>query len=261
MTNARDRSQGTAREHAGRVAVITGAGRGFGLAFGHALAERGAHVVVADIDAEAGEAGAAEIRAAGGAASAFACDVADEAQVDALMADTVAQHGGIDVLINNAGLHSQAYNEPMAVSGVAKLRRLFDVNVMGVLQCTLAAAPHLAQRPGASIVNLSSSAAYGSGTAYGVSKLAVQGLTMCAARELGPSGVRVNAVAPGLIFTDTIRAELAPEAVAMVMGQQILPREGEERDIVEMLLFLVSERAAFVTGETFRVSGGFTLAI
>lgn len=251
----------TEHEHAGRVAVITGAGRGFGLAFGHALAARGAHVVVADVDAEAGDAAAAAIRAAGGAASAHPCDVADDDQVQALMADTVARLGGIDILVNNAGLHSQAYNEPMAVSGVAKLRRLFDVNVMGVIQCTLAAAPHLAGRPGAAVVNISSSAAYGSGTAYGVSKLAVQGLTMCSARELGPAGVRVNAIAPGLIFTDTIRAELAPEAVALVMGQQILPREGEERDVVEMLLFLVSERAAFITGETFRVSGGFTLAI
>ena len=249
------------REHEGRVAVITGAGRGFGLAFGHALAARGAHVVVADVDAEAGERAADEIRAAGGAASAHACDVADDDQVQGLMADTAAQLGGIDILVNNAGLHSQAYNEPMAVSGVAKLRRLFDVNVMGVIHCTLAAAPHLAGRPGAAVVNISSSAAYGSGTAYGVSKLAVQGLTMCSARELGPTGVRVNAIAPGLIFTDTIRAELAPEAVALVMGQQILSREGEEHDVVEMLLFLVSERAAFITGETFRVSGGFTLAV
>ena len=116
-------------------------------------------------------------------------------------------------------------------------------------------------RPGACIVNISSSAAYGCGTAYGVSKLAVRGLTMMSARELGPGGVRVNAIAPGLIFTDTIRAELSEATVAAVKGQQILPDEGEESDIVEAMLYLCSNAARFVTGETLRVSAGFTLSI
>lgn len=249
------------REHEGRTAVVTGGGRGFGKAFGHALAARGAHVVLADIDGPAGDDAAGEIGAAGGEASAFACDVADEAQVEALVADVVARRGGIDILVNNAGLHSAAYNEPMATSGVAKLRRLFDVNVMGVVLCTLAAHRAMAGRPGACVVNLSSSAAYGCGTAYGVSKLAVQGLTMTSARELGPDGIRVNAIAPGLIFTDTIRAELPPETVELVKAQQILGDEGREADIVEALLYLCSAKASFITGETLRVSGGFTLQI
>jgi 3-oxoacyl-[acyl-carrier protein] reductase len=252
---------GTPSDHAGKVAVITGGGRGFGKAFGHALAARGAHVVQVDIDTDAGEQAAAEIRAAGGAASAWAADVADEAGVAALVAHVVDEHGGIDILINNAGLHSAAYNAPSAQLGLAKLRRLFDVNVIGVLNCTLAAQDHLARRAGSSIVNISSTAAYGSPTAYGVSKLAVQGLTMMSARELGPSGVRVNAIAPGLIFTDTIRAELPAEVVDQVKAQQVMDLEGDERDIVEMMLFLVSDRARFITGETFRVGAGFTLSI
>jgi len=250
-----------AREHEGRVAVITGGGRGFGKAFGHALAAQGAHVVLADIDAEAGVEAAAEIRAAGGAASSFSCDVADEDGVGAMVADVMARLGGIDVLINNAGLHSAAYSEPMAKSGLAKLRRLFDVNLMGVIICTLAARPAMVGRAGASIVNISSSAAYGCPTAYGVSKLAVRGVTMTSARELGPDGIRVNAIAPGLMFTDTIRAELPKETIELVKAQQILDREGVERDIVEAMLYLCSERAAFVTGETIRISGGFTLSI
>ena len=249
------------RELEGRVAIVTGGGRGFGKAFGHALAAHGAHVVLADIDAAAGEDAAAEIRAGGGSASAFAVDVADEEQVGTLVDHVVGRFGGIDILINNAGLHSAAYNEPIATSGLAKVRRLFDVNVMGVVTCTLAAQPHMGGRPGACIVNISSSAAYGCGTAYGVSKLAVRGLTMMSARELGPVGVRVNAIAPGLIFTDTIRAELSEATVTQVMAQQILPEEGEERDIVEAMLFLCSKAARFVTGETLRVSAGFTLAI
>ena len=249
------------REHEGRIAVVTGGGRGFGKAFGHALAARGAHVVLADIDAAAGEEATAEIRAAGGKASAAACDVADEAQVGAMVADITGRFGGIDILINNAGLHSASYNEPMAKSGIAKLRRLFDVNVMGVIVCTLAARPAMAGRPGAAIVNISSTAAYGCVTAYGVSKLAVAGLTMTAARELGPDGIRVNAISPGLILTDTNRRELSQATIDFVKGQQIVKRDGSEQDIVDTMLYLVSEQASFVTGETLRISGGFSLAI
>jgi 3-oxoacyl-[acyl-carrier protein] reductase len=248
-------------EHAGKVAVITGGGRGFGKAFGHALAERGAHVVQVDIDAAVGEQAAAEIRDAGGSASAFAADVADEQAVAALVAQVVDRHGGIDILINNAGLHSAEFSAPCAQLGLPRLKRLFDVNVIGVLTCTLLAQHHMAGRPGASIVNISSTAAYPSPTAYGVSKLAVQGLTMMSARELGPTGVRVNAIAPGLMLTETIRAELPQPVIDMVKAQQVLDLEGEERDIVEAMLYLVSDRARFVTGETLRVSAGFTLAI
>ena len=116
-------------------------------------------------------------------------------------------------------------------------------------------------RVGASIVNISSSAAYSSGTAYGASKLAVRGITMTLAREFASEGIRVNAIAPGLIFTDTIRAELPRSTVERLLKEQLLQREGEEQDIVEAMLHLVSSRAAFVTGETLRVSGGFALTI
>ena len=108
---------------------------------------------------------------------------------------------------------------------------------------------------------LSSSAAYSNRTAYGVSKLAVRGLTAQFAHELAADGVRVNAIAPGLIFTDTVREELPAADVARVLGQQILSREGVAQDIVEALLYLVSDKASFITGETLRVTGGFALSI
>jgi 3-oxoacyl-[acyl-carrier protein] reductase len=247
--------------HRGKVALITGGGRGFGKAFGTALAERGAHVVLADIDGSAAAAAAAEISANGGSASAAVCDVADEAGVAAMVDEVAGNHGGLDILVNNAGLHSAAYNRPSAELGIASLRRLFDVNVMGVYICSLAARPAMSGRDGAAIVNISSSAAYANRAAYGVSKLAVRGVTTQLAREFAADGIRVNAIAPGLIFTDTIRAELPREEVARVMGQQILQREGEERDIVDALLFLVSSAASFVTGETLRVTGGFALSV
>jgi len=248
-------------EHQGRIAVITGGGRGFGKAFGHALAKAGAHAVLADVDADAAQQAAAEIKSAGGPASAMGCDVADESQVAAMIARVAERHGGIDILINNAGLHSASYNAPMHEMGLAKVRRLFEVNVMGVIICSLAAKSAMRGRPNASIVNISSSAAYSSGTAYGASKLAVQGLTMTLAREFAADGIRANAIAPGLIFTDTIRKELPPAMVERVMKQQILAREGEERDIVEAMLYLVSPRAGFITGETLRVTGGFALSV
>jgi len=247
--------------HQGQVALITGGGRGFGQAFGTALAARGAHVVLADIDATAANKAAAEITASGGRASAAACDVADEAGVAAMIDAVTAEHGGIDILVNNAGLHSAAYNKPAAEIGVAGLRRLFDVNVIGVYICSLAARPAMSGRPGAAVINISSSAAYANRAAYGVSKLAVRGVTAQLAREFAADGIRVNAIAPGLIFTDTIRAELPRDEVTRVMGQQILKREGEVRDVVDALLFLVSPAASFVTGETLRVTGGFALSV
>lgn len=254
-------SKSTGSEYEGRIAFVTGAGRGFGQAFSQALAVRGAHVVMADIDGAAAAAAAQEIVAGGGSASAITCDVADEASVAAAMAAVRREHGGLDILINNAGLHSEAYNIPMAQAGVPMLRRLFDVNVMGVIICTLAAVPLMAGRAGASIINISSTAAYPVPTAYGVSKLAVRGLTASFAREFGAQGLRVNAIAPGLMMTDTIRAELKPETVAYVRAQQAIDREGLPGDVVDAMLFLTSAAASFVTGETLKVGGGFTLGI
>jgi len=245
-------------EMAGRVAVITGGGRGFGKAFGQALAADGARVILLDRDGDAAQAAAAQI---GRAAEAIACDVTDEAAIGAAIADIAQRHGGIDILINNAGLHSAAYNRPMTKMGVPTLRRLFEVNVIGVMICSLAAQPVMRGRAGATIVNISSVAAYTSPTAYGASKLAVQGLTMTMAREFAKDAIRVNGIAPGLIFTDTIRAELPEAMVDAVLKMQVLGQRGEEADIVEAMRYLVSSRSSFITGETLRVSGGQSLSV
>ena len=248
-------------EQSGRTAVITGGGRGFGKAFGAALAARGAHVVLVDIDGGAAEAAAAEIRSAGGAASGLAGDVTDEARMTLVMAQAAAINGGVDVLINNAGLHSHEYSQPILKMGVAKVKRLFEVNVIGVITCTVAAAAHMTGRQGASILNISSSAAYLHGSAYGDSKLAVSALTITLARELAPERIRVNAIAPGLILTDTIAAELPPETKARVKAIQMLSDDGQEADIVEAMLFLTSPQAKFITGETLRVTGGMAAGV
>jgi 3-oxoacyl-[acyl-carrier protein] reductase len=240
----------------GKVAVVTGGARGFGRSFGEALAARGAHVILADVDGDAAESAASELS---DRVQAIALDVADASAVEATMSALGAQYGGIDLLINNAGIHSVEANKGFRELGLDRARRLFDVNLWGVVHCTLAAAPLMRGRAGASIVNIASMAAYPSTTAYGVSKLAVRGLTASFARELAP--IRVNAIAPGLMFTDTIRAELPDDIVRQVQAQQIVKRDGEVGDIVEAMLFLASDGAGFVTGETLRVSGGVTLQV
>jgi 3-oxoacyl-[acyl-carrier protein] reductase len=244
-----------------RTAVITGGGRGFGKAFGVALATAGAHVVLVDIDGSVAETAAAEIRAKGYAASGFAGDVTDEARINHIMTHATTLNGGIDILINNAGLHSREYGQPITVLGLAKVKRLFDVNVMGTVTCTLAALPHMKARAGASIVNIASSAAHLGGSAYGDSKLAVAALTITFARELAVDNIRVNAISPGLILSDTIKAELPPETKARVKAQQLLSADGEEQHIVDAMLFLTSPSAAFITGETLRVTGGMAAGV
>lgn len=240
----------------GRTALVTGGGRGFGKAFGKALAAEGAHAVLVDIDGSVAEEAAAEIRASGGSALGLAGDVTDEARMIVITAEAAAARGGIDLLVNNAGLHSDEYGQPITKMGYAKVRRLFDVNVLGVVNCTLAAWPHMKGREGASIVNISSSAAHMGGSAYGDSKLAVAGLTITFARELGPDGIRVNAISPGLMLTETIKAELPAETMKRVKAMQLIDGDGVEEDIVQALLYLASPRARFVTGEVLRVTGG-----
>lgn len=248
-------------EYANKVAVITGGARGFGKAFGAALAERGATVVLVDSDAQEVERAAKTIDGdASGRCIGQMGDVTDESRINELMANVAARFSGIDILINNAGLHSHAYSRPMRELGIDQIRRLFDVNITGTVICTLAALPFMANRAGASILNISSAAAY-VGTAYGTSKLAVAGLTISFAQELGPEGIRVNAIAPGLILTDTIRAELPEQMLTQITAQQCLPRSGEEPDVVEAMLYLTSERARFITGETLRLTGGYVAGV
>jgi 3-oxoacyl-[acyl-carrier protein] reductase len=246
---------------AGQTALITGGGRGFGKAFGVALASEGAHVVLVDVDGPAADQAAAEIAATGGSALSLVSDVTDEAAMAGVAARAAEANGGIDLLINNAGLHSDEYGQPITKLGLSKFRRLFDVNVNGVVCCTLAALPHMKGRGGASIINISSSAAHMGGSPYGDSKLAVAGLTITFARELGRDGIRVNAISPGLMLTETIRNELPEATKQRVKAMQLIDDDGLEQDIVEAMLWLTSPKARFVTGEVLRVTGGMAAGV
>jgi NAD(P)-dependent dehydrogenase (short-subunit alcohol dehydrogenase family) len=232
-----------------------------GKAHGVALAALGARVVLLDIDGETASVVADEIRSQGGIAMGMTCDVSDEETVGRTMAQIGADHGGIDLLINNAALHSIAYNQSMEAMGIKKIRQLFEVNVLGIFICSLAARAFMRGRDGANIINISSVAAYGCETTYGVTKLAVQGVTMTLAREFSRDGIRANAISPGIVLTDKIRQDITPDQLARLIKLQLLDIEGAERDVVEAMLYLASPQARFITGETLRVAAGYTLAL
>ncbi len=246
----------------GKVAFITGGAIGFGRAFARALVAEGAAVAIADIDHAAGEATAAEMRATGARAVAVSCDVADEDQVGDAVAKTIAELGGIDVCINNAGLHLLHYNQPFGQLSRSDLRRLLDVNVVGIVNCTLACQASMRERGGGAVLNISSIAGYMSTTPYGVSKAAVRSLTIALASELAPDNIRVNAIAPGLMATENAVADLPQQLVDEFVDRlQLVHRLGQMSDIVSAMLFLCSDDAGFVTGETVKVSGGYPLSL
>ena len=244
----------------GRTAFITGGGIGFGRAFARALVAEGAGVAIADIDTEMAERTAAELVSAGGHAVAVPCDVADPDQVNAAVATTIEEFGGVDILINNAGLHLTKYNQPFGVLSRNEIRALFDVNVMGVINGTLACRDSMRERGGGAILNISSVAGYLGATPYGVSKLAVRGLTVAFATEFAPDRIRVNGIAPGLMNTENAIADLPrPLIDEFVQERQLVHRLGTMGDVVSAMLFLCSDEASFITGETLKVSGGYPL--
>jgi NAD(P)-dependent dehydrogenase (short-subunit alcohol dehydrogenase family) len=241
-----------------KVAFITGGAVGFGRAFGRALGREGAAVAIADIDADAAQRTAKEFESEGIRAVAVACDVAEEDKVQRAVETTLRQLGGVDVLINNAGKHLTKYNQPFSVLPRQELRALFDVNVIGVVNCTVACRGPMAARGGGVVLNISSIAGHMHVSPYAVSKLAVRGLTVALATELAPEAIRVNAISPGLMATENAMEDLPQEMIDdFVQNRQLVHRLGVMDDIVKTMLFLCSDDASFITGETIKVSGGY----
>jgi NAD(P)-dependent dehydrogenase (short-subunit alcohol dehydrogenase family) len=250
------------RRYDGRVIFITGGAVGFGRAFARAFAEEGASVALADIDTTAAEETAAALRADGFSALAVTCDVSDENQVELAVATAVTEFGGVDVLLNNAGLHLLKYNQPFAVLPRDDLRSLLAVNVVGVVNCSIACRDTMRERGHGAICNISSIAGHMPTSPYGVSKLAVRGLTQAFAAEFAPDGIRVNAISPGLMATENALADLPDEMVRdFVDNRQLVHRTGQMSDIVTAVLYLCSDEAGFITGETLKVSGGYPLGV
>lgn len=248
----------------GKVAIVTGAGgRGnsIGRAYAIGLANAGAKIVVADLNLEGAERVAAEINTSGGSAIATKVDIADEASVAAMMETTVASFGGLDILINNAALMVEAVGTPVTQTSVADFERLMRVNVTGALICSQAAVPLFSARGGGKIINQISAGAFPAQTSYGVSKIALLGLTTTLATELGPMNVNVNAIAPGMTMSDAGKA-LTPEEspfVQAAMARVVKTPRGTPQDLVGALILLCSSAGDWITGQALNVDGGFIM--
>jgi NAD(P)-dependent dehydrogenase (short-subunit alcohol dehydrogenase family) len=248
-------------EFGGKVAIVTGAGQGIGEAYARALAEAGAAVVIAEINAEAGERVARSIRDGGGRAVFVATDVASAQSAESMADGAVAEFGGIDYLVNNAAIFAGKRKEGLLTIDYAYYQRFMEVNMNGALIVTRAVYQHMVKRGGGAIVNQSSSAAWAAGDFYSLSKAGLNALTISLARELGPMNVRVNAVAPGPTDTEATRGSVKPEIIERLIAQMPLRRMGTTGDIVAACLFLLSDRAGWITGQTLSVDGGTILRL
>jgi 3-oxoacyl-[acyl-carrier protein] reductase len=252
----------TQRRFEGKVAVITGGGAGIGRTYGLRFGAEGAAVVVADLDAEVGGHMVKELEADGHQALSFPMDVRDTDAAQAMAQAAVDRFGGIDILINNAGIHLEHAQLPYTLEAVPRWRDVFDVNVIGALVCSAACRDAMAARGGGAILNMSSMAAYGGGGAYSASKLALNSLSVGLATELGPQNIRVNGIAPGLVNSEAaIEWWSSPERLGIqetLINGQMIKRQGLMDDLANMALFLCSDEASFVTGQTILVDGGHT---
>jgi 3-oxoacyl-[acyl-carrier protein] reductase len=246
----------------GKTVVITGGGAGIGRAFANRFAHEGASIVVADFDASVGQRAAAEIESEHGPALFFQMDVRDVDRARRMAEGAVGRFGGIDILVNNAGIHLDHAQLPYTLDAVEDWRRVLDVNVIGALVCTAATRDAMAARGGGAVLNISSMAAYVGGSAYSVSKMALNSLTVGLAADLGASNIRVNGIAPGLVDSESAVAWWSSPGrqgiQESLIKDQMLKRAGTMEDIADMALFLCSEAASFVTGQTILVDGGHT---
>ena len=243
---------------AGKVGLITGAAQGIGLATALKFAREGAIVVVCDIHQAAVDAAVLQCQTLGATAAGYVMDVTQRANVDAVVARIIEQFGRIDVLVNNAGITQDA---PMQKMTLEQFDRVIDVNLRGVFHCAQAVADIMVAQGGGVILNASSVVGiYGNfgQTNYAATKFGVIGFTKTRSRELGPKGVRVNAVAPGFIATPILSS--IPEKVIAEMEHRVpLRRLGQPEEIANVYAFLASDEASYINGAVIEVSGGLTV--
>ena len=248
----------------GKVAIVTGAGgRGnsIGRAYALGLAAAGASVVVADINEEGAKAVAAEITAAGGKALGVRTDITDQASVAAMAAAAEKEFGGVDILVNNAALMVEIVATPAIQHTTEQWNRAFAVNVTGALNCSQAVVPLMAKRGGGKIINQVSGGAFPASTVYGITKIALVGLTTTLARELGGQNINVNAIAPGNTMSDAGAMLTPPDSpfIKALEASIAMRMRGEPDELVGPLLLLCSPAGAWMTGQVLHVDGGWII--
>lgn len=246
----------------GRVALVTGAGHGIGTAYARSLAELGARVVLADIDGDAVAAAASKLAAVGLDAAAQPFDVADAEACAAAIDGLVAEHESLDILVNNAAVYRDRDFALAEDISLEMWRRMVDVNVSGAYYACRAAIPHMKRRGWGRIVNQSSTSAYAAtprSLHYSMTKAALITMTKTLAKELGPHGITVNAIAPGVIDTDATRRVVPADVLEAAVGMTALRRIGRPDDLTPLLAFLCSSGAGYITGQTIVVDGGVAM--
>ena len=240
-----------------KVAIVTGASKGFGAGIARQLAAKGAKVIVNYATSKTGaDSVVADIKAAGGEAVAVAADVTNQREVEALVSSAIEHFGRLDIVVNNSGIYQFARIEETTE---ALYRKQFDINVLGPLLVCAAAVPHLEK--GGSIINISSFVTrvfMPESAIYSGSKGAIDAITGVLSRELGPRGIRVNAVNPGLIETEGSHSAGAMNSDFQTWNESQTPlgRIGQVQDVAPIVSFLASDDAAWVTGEVILASGG-----
>ena len=242
---------------AGKVAIVTGAGRGIGRAIAVAFAAEGASVVVGDVNADNAAGTITQIRETGQDALAVQVDVSKAGDVARMIKATLKQFNTIDILVNNAGILRPTRLEEISEE---EWDTVMDVNVKGVFLCTRAVLPTMKAKGGGKIVNMASIAGRSTstwgGAHYTTAKAAVLGLTRHTAREMAPHHINVNSLSPGSIDTDMARENSTPEQRAAEAATIPLGRFGSPEDVAQLVLFLASDEASYITGATVDINGG-----
>jgi len=248
----------------GKVAFITGAGRGIGRAIAHKMAAEGAAVVVAELDALSGKSVADELAASGHRALSVTTDITRESDVQQAIDQTVAHFGKLDILVNNAGITFRYEATTMTED---QWHAAMDVDVKGVWLCCKHAIPHMQAHGGGSIVNISSVHAHTTAAKhfpYGAAKAAVLGLTRSLALDYGPQNIRVNAICPGWVRTEAVEAwiQSQPDPAAYearILSFQPVRRIGTPAEIANLVAFIASDEASYMTGAELVIDGGLTV--
>ena len=248
----------------GKVAIVTGAGaRGnsIGRAYAYGLAEAGASVVVADLSKEGAEAVAQELTVAGHKAIGVQVDISDQDAVARMAEEAEKAFGGVDILVNNAAIMFELLQKPSIEYPIDVWNKVMAVNLNGALMCAQATVPMMLARGGGKIVNQLSGGAFPAGNSYGVSKLALAGLTTNLAIELGRKNINVNAIAPGNTMTDAGKGMVPADSPWRKMMDMVVAGrvEGQPDELVGPLLLLVSPAGAWIHGQILHVDGGWIL--
>ena len=244
----------------GKVAIVTGSSKGIGKAIAYAFAQQGAKVVVSSRKQEAVDEVVAEFKKEGLEAIGISCHVGSEEAIKSLVEQTIAQLGGIDIIVNNAA--ANPVFGPIQNADSPAFDKIMQVNVKGPWLLCKEAFPHLKASKG-NVINISSIEGFTPGQGmglYSVSKAALIQLTKSLAREWGPYGIRANTICPGLIKTKFSQALFVNEQILKtVLAKQAISKVGESEDISGLAVFLASDAAAFCTGESFTADGGYTI--